>query len=1027
MHTTPEHETLFTAFVAELVRRRRMPIATYRLQFNAAFTFEQARQLVPYLHALGISDCYASPYLKARPGSTHGYDTIDFQALNPEIGTESDYAAFVQTLQQHGMGQLLDIVPNHMGVLACRNAWWQDVLAHGPASIYAPFFDIDWQPPKATLQNKVLLPILGDAYGTVLENQELQLSYASGGFECHYYEHQLPIAPCTTTALLRPCVDALQSHLGENHQQTRDLQDILRTLDDLPSYAEQDPHGRAERYRQTITIRQRLVALYDTSQAFRQALTDAIETINGVKGVPHSFDGLHTLLEAQAYRLSFWRTASDEINYRRFFDINDLAALRQEKPAVFEATHKLILDFLEAGMVTGVRIDHPDGLFDPDDYFRTLQRAYVQRCRQRFLADESEVNDTPGLRGALMTHFEAAASQQPRALSSRPLYVVVEKILEADEQLPETWPVDGTTGYDFLNQLNGLFVDSHNAAALREFYADFVGTPDTLADTLYATKKQIMQTAMASELAALGVQLDCLSETHRHWRDFTRPGLTEALQEIIACFPVYRTYIRSDQDTVRASDRAVIEVAVTAAQQRNPAMNAAVFAFVHDVLLLQYPEDSTEAERQQQLQFVRKFQQVTGPVMAKGLEDTAFYRYTPLVSLNEVGGNPDHFGISAQAFHRQNLMRRTHWPGSLLATSTHDTKRSEDVRARLNVLSEIPQQWRDAVWHWHRLNQPHKTEVDGRLVPSRQEEYLLYQTLLGTYPLAPLNSQGLTHFCGRIQAYMGKALREAKVNTSWHNPHNAYEAAVNEFVRVLLDETRSGPFLEHFRKMQQQVADAGIWNALAQTLLKLTSPGVPDVYQGCEVWDFSLVDPDNRRPVDYTFRHQLLSELQRRCRTSNADRLGLVRELLHARHDGRIKLYVTWQALTFRHDWKPVFLEGDYRPLEVEGSKQRHVCAFARAHGDDVVIVLVPRLVAGLLEPGHNMPLGQAVWGDTRVVVPDTLAGTAYRQVFTGKTVYSERVNGQIALHLAEVLTDFPVSILQPVDDSIRGAQHSPD
>lgn len=857
-----DFQTLYAAFLEELMQHAYRPTATYRLQFNAACTFAQAQELVPYLYALGISDCYASPYFKARPGSTHGYDVINPQELNPAIGSPDEYDALVQTLRQHGMGQLLDIVPNHMGVLACDNPWWQDVLQHGQASSYARFFAIDWQPPKSALRHKVLLPVLGDAYGTVLERQELRLAYAAGQFELHYYEHRFPIAPCTTSILVQTCLEALQQQMGDAHPDCLALQRVLTILAHMPPHTERDPAMVSVRYRDAATVAQRLADLHDTSPAFRQALEQVLQHWNGRTGEPESFDPLHALLEAQPYRLGWWRVASDELNYRRFFDINHLAALRQEDPAVFEASHALVLDLVIAGHVTGLRIDHPDGLCDPLGYLQQLQRAFVRRRCQNIVARLAPGDDAEQLVESLLTQYEHDSNaHEPRAVS-RPLYVVVEKILEGHERLPASWPVHGTTGYAFLNQLNGLFVDSANAGALQECYADFLGHDDAFADILYTTKKLIMETSMASEVVALGVKLDGVSETNRSWRDFTRTGLTEALREVIACFPVYRTYVRQQQAAVSAADRAVIDTAIAQARRRNPAMPAAVFDFLHDLLLLHFPAQSTDAERHMQLRFVQAFQQVTGPVMAKGLEDTAFYRYTPLASLNEVGGDLRQFGTSVAAFHQQNLARLASWPTTLLATSTHDTKRSEDVRARLNVLSEIPQAWHEHLWRWHRLNRPHQRDVDGQAAPSRQEEYLLYQTLLGAWPLAPCTAESRDNFRQRIQAYMRQALREAKVHTSWINPHAAYEQAMAHFVDALLDETRSQAFLADFATFQQTVAECGMWNALSQTLLKLTVPGVPDVYQGCELWDLSLVDPDNRRVVDYAHRQRLLTVMQ---------------------------------------------------------------------------------------------------------------------------------------------------------------------
>lgn len=1009
-HRRSAHDTsLTTRVLHRLAQQAHIPVATYRLQFNAAFPFTQAAQLVPYLHTLGISTCYASPYLKARPGSMHGYDIVDHQALNPDLGSPEDYEAFVTALQTHGMQQLVDMVPNHMGIVGGDNAWWMDVLENGPSSPYARFFDIDWQPLKEELRAKVLLPILGDHYGTVLENQELRLGYADGVFTVCYYEHRLPVAPRSVAPLLEECLPLLREALGPDHPQTMECESILTALGYLPSRTEVEPERLAERAREKEVIKRRLATLSAECPVLQTALEQTLQRYNGQRGEPTSFDRLDALLNAQAYRLSFWRTAADDINYRRFFDINDLAGLSMDVPAVFTATHTLLLDLLATGKVAGVRIDHPDGLADPLGYFQYLQQAYLLRQAQHVLDGQAPGTDS-GLT-VLQAELAAASTASARALSTRPLYMVVEKILSPGEDLLPSWPVHGTTGYDFLNQLNGLFVARTQARAFRRLYTAFVGAHGTLAETVYTAKKLILETAMASELHVLGAHLDRVSETQRTWRDFTRNSLTAALREVIACFPVYRTYVGPTTAELSPGDRAAMDSAVAQARRRNPAVSNAIFDYVHDVLRLRVPPGSDATGQQAQRQFVQRFQQLTGPIMAKGVEDTAFYRYTPLISLNEVGGDPETFGLSVAAFHRANRTRQRLWPDSLLATSTHDTKRGEDVRARLNVLSEIPRLWRASLQRWHRLNRPYKLLLDGQAVPSRQEEYLLYQTLLGAWPMEPLTVAGRAVFCERMQAYMRKALREAKVHTSWNNICEPYERAVETFIATILDTTLGQRFLEDFATLQQVVAQYGIWNSLAQTLLKLTSPGIPDFYQGSELWDLRLVDPDNRQPVDYALRQQLLSALVERCQT--VGRRALTQELLAARYDGRLKLYLIWQALTYRRDHAALFRLGDYIPLEVRGGARRHVCAFARQHGTEVLVVVAPRLLTQLLPEASQAPLGPTVWGETSLVLPATLGGRHYEQLLTETHVKPLTYEGQPALPLATVLADFPVALLQ--------------
>jgi (1->4)-alpha-D-glucan 1-alpha-D-glucosylmutase len=593
------------------------------------------------------------------------------------------------------------------------------------------------------------------------------------------------------------------------------------------------------------------------------------------------------------------------------------------------------------------------------------------------------------------------------------LYVVLEKILEQREHLPTSWPVYGTTGYAFLNQLNGLFVDRRQVPALRSLYAAFVGVQEHWPNVLYTAKKLILKTSMSSELHALGAQLERLAATDRTWRDLTRQGLTAALREVIACFPVYRTYIGPQTTRLTAADRAAIDTAVAEARRRNPTIPPEAFDYLQATLQVQEPTARDPTAQQHQRLCIQKFQQLTGPVMAKGLEDTALYRYTPLASLNDVGGDPDAFGLTVTAFHRYNRQRQQHWPLTLLATATHDTKRGEDVRARLNVLSELPQVWGASLQRWHQLNRPHQPVVDGQPVPARQEEYLLYQTLLGVWPFAPFSAATLVKLRKRMQAYMRKALREAKVHTSWTWVHAAYEQAVDTFIARLLDDTVSRAFLEDFRVLHTTVALYGLWNSLAQTLLKLTVPGVPDIYQGCELWDFSLVDPDNRRPVDYALRQQYLAELQQRCQEET--RPELVQDLLRTRTDGRIKLYVIWQTLTLRRAQAAVFRDGAYLPLEVQGRHAAHVCAFARVHATAEVVVVVPRLFTRLLPQAHDLPLGVDIWGDTGVVMSASLRGGRYRQLFTGGVVESSLVDGSSTLPLAAVLAHFPVAVLERV------------
>ncbi len=964
----------------------RLPVSTYRLQFNRSFTFADAERLVPYLHALGISDCYASPYFRAAPGSPHGYDIVDPTQLNPEIGTEKDYQEFVEALRAHAMGQILDVVPNHMGIGKVVNSWWADVLENGPSSPCAKCFDIDWNPLKRELEDKVLLPILGDLYGKVLENQEINLFYENGSFHVRYYEHRLPLDPKPCARILTHRLEKLTEQLGAEDRRLHELQSIITALHHLPSHRDRAPELIAERRREKEIIKRRLAAVVNDSAMIKQCLEDNVRIFNGQKGDARSFDLLDDLLHAQAYRLAYWRVASEEINYRRFFDINELAAIRMEDPEVFEETHRLIFRLLKDGAVTGLRIDHVDGLNDPGAYLRRLQ-AWAR------------------------THLPTSGEHPNR--EDRSLFVVVEKVLGKDESLPEGWPVFGTTGYDFLNVLNRLFVNRDNERAMDTMYQRFIHRHISLEDLLYDSKKLIMWSSMASEINTLGSQLNRLSERNRWSRDFTLYSLTLAIREIIACFPVYRTYATEGAETLSDRDQTYVRRAVAKAKRKNPAQNSLVFDFVCDVLLTPLSGERAE-DREGRLRFILKFQQVTSPVTAKGIEDTAFYIYNRLVSLNEVGGEPNQFGIPLATFHKLLRERQAQWPHSLSATSTHDTKRSEDVRARIHALSELPKAWKAQVSHWSRLNHKHKTNIDGRLAPDPNEEYLLYQTLTGVWPPGTMDDRGYGLFHDRIQQYMAKALRESKVNTSWINSNEAYEEAVRRFIEQILDRSTANPFLDAFLPFQRKVAEYGFYNSLSQVLIKAVAPGVPDFYQGTELWDLSLVDPDNRRPVDFEARTRLLAELQQRC-AAGANRVELVKELLDAREDGRIKLYVTMTVLHYRKASAELFQEGEYVPLAARGSKKDHVCAFARLHGDHAVVAVTPRLVAGLLSDKIEPPVGRAVWGDTMVTAPSWRPGSRYRNVLTDETLVSSTVEEKQALSLAEVCGRFPVALLERI------------
>jgi (1->4)-alpha-D-glucan 1-alpha-D-glucosylmutase len=990
----------------------RIPVSTYRLQFNSHFRFSNARKIVPYLYTLGISDIYASPYFKASAGSLHGYDILDQNSLNPEIGTEDDYNALVSELQQNGMGQILDIVPNHMCIEGQGNAFWTDVLENGPSSIYAGFFDIDWHPVKKELENKILIPILGDQYGAVLESGELHLSFEEGSFFVNYFDHKLPVIPKTYNNVLMLRIEDLERELSASAPQFQELMSVITALKHLPPSTEQDPERILERYREKEVVKRRLWSLYQNSSAIGAFIDGNVAIFNGTKGDPRSFDLLDSLLREQVYRISHWRVATEEINYRRFFDINSLGALRVEDPAVFEKTHQLVFSLVASGKITGLRIDHADGLLDPKDYIRRLQTAcFIRMYGGDIEGQQSADSGEAGGEAAIQEKYDRVVAADP---SYKPFYIIGEKILIKAEKLPDDWPVFSTTGYDFAIQANGLFVDTSHAKTFETLYTRFMGHRVDFQTAVYDKKKLVMQVSMSSEVNMLAHYLNRISEQNRHTRDFTLNSLIKSIVEVIACFSVYRTYINSYE--VLERDRQYIEAATGRAKRQNPAISASVFDFVRDVLLLRFPDSMTDEHKTAWLNFVKRFQQITGPVMAKGVEDTAFYLYNRLISLNEVGGSPERFGITMEAFHGQNIERCKGRPLAMLATSTHDTKRSEDVRARINVLSEIPELWRMGLSRWSRMNRKLKMIVDGKPAPSRNEEYLLYQTLVGTWPFCKPDETEFTEFRSRIKEYMLKAMREAKVHTSWISPNTLREDAVLYFIDLILKDSGGNDFLHDFALFQKLTAACGIFNSLSQTLLKITSPGIPDFYQGNELWDFSLVDPDNRRPVDYFMRKKMLDELLQKEAAEGL--LETARETVATRNDGRIKLHLTCKALGFRRDNRELFEKGRYLPLTVEGAFQDHVCAFERSVNDSSVLVVVPRFCSSLMAGSGALPLGEEVWKDTRIIQQFDTASSCYRNVFTGEILKLDQNKGQLTLALKDILSIFPVALLERIDSS---------
>lgn len=957
-----------------------IPLATYRLQLSRDFTFSQAAQIVPYLATLGISHIYCSPYLRARPGSAHGYDIIDHTALNPEIGNRADFVAFCNTLRAHGMGQVADMVPNHMGVMGADNQWWLDVLEHGEASVYASFFDIDWQPLKAELQGKLLLPILARRYGLVLEAGELRLDFdrSEGSFSVWYEQNKLPVDPATYPRLLRSRYELLEARLGADDTAVAELASVMTALEKLPSRVLLTPEEMLERRRDSTLLKRRLGDLANGSLEIEHLLQDVISDHNGIAGESESFRLLHALLEVQPWRIADWHVASDEINYRRFFDNNNLAGLRMEDFRVFEATHHLVLDLVREGKVDGLRIDHSDGLYDPGHYFQRLQ--------------------------------ENAGLQSLPAGLGKALYVVAEKILSEKEPLRAEWAVHGTTGYDFCNLATRLFVDPRGDHALETIYRHFTNDKTSFDEMIFASKRIIMRQAMASEINVLTGQLSRICELDVHTRDYTVNNLRDALVELIVHFPVYRTYVRDGK--VDSLDRRYVERAVAGAMQGQPAFDVSVLEFIASVLLLDAAVNKEEPYRKAVSKFAMKFQQLSGAVMAKGYEDTALYRYHRLIALNEVGSDPREFAISLDTFHAQNQKRNENWPHTMLNTSTHDAKHSEDFRARVSVISEIPERWQHSVRHWKAVNLRHKRQLLQGRFPSSNDEYLLYQTLLGSWPLLDMDSEQYRVFMNRILGYMLKAAREAKRFTSWIRPNSVYEDALTTFVQALMAEPDSNPFLTDFLPFQRMVTRWGLFNSLSQAFLKLTVPGVPDIYQGNELWTFDLADPDNRRPVDFALRRTLLAELEGRMGVPQQELASRVRQLLDNITDGQAKLYLTCKLLQVRRRWTGVFQNGSYQALETAGPQADHLCAFFRTAGETRLIAVAARFFARLIPEAEAMPLGETVWAETVIRTPDLKPGMRAVNELTGEEV-EVLEQGGMAVMPANLLRSFPVALLR--------------
>jgi (1->4)-alpha-D-glucan 1-alpha-D-glucosylmutase len=926
----------------------RIPVATYRIQFSPWFRFEDAQAILVYLADLGISHIYASPIFGAREGSTHGYDIISPDQINKQLGTRGEFNNLLATARERGLGWVQDIVPNHMA-FDTQNAMLMDILEHGESSPYYRHFDIDWDHPYESMKGKVLAPFLGRFYAECLEAGEIQIGYDEKGLFVRYYDLRLPFWIESYVHVLSRILRKLEERFGQTHHSHARLAEIISGFRALPPQNE-----RKERRNQIDYLKKSLWALSRDIEEVSSAMGETIREINGEQDNPVSFDVLDELLTEQLFRLSFWKVATEEINYRRFFNINRLVCVRVEDEQVFRATHAFILKLLWQDLIDGLRVDHVDGLYDPAGYLARLRAG------------------------------------APEA------YIVVEKILEADEDIPQNWPVQGTTGYDFLNHVNGILCGRDNDSRLERIYARFVGRV-TPYEHLVADKKRLfLGRHMAGDVDRLAHLLKSISSKDRYARDITLYGLRRALVEILSLFPVYRTYISASDIDDR--DRGFVEDALRRAAESNSAL-VLELRFIEKFLKLEFRHGLSQEEKQEWVHFVMSFQQFTGPIMAKGLEDTVLYIYSKLLSLNEVGGNAKKVGVSPVEFHYFNKRRAANWPLSMNATSTHDTKRGEDVRARISVISEVPTEWGKRVNTWRRMNLRHKRKSGRVEAPDTNDEYFFYQTLIGTFPFDGIPSQ---EYRDRIRAYIVKAVREAKVHTAWLKPDEEYESGFLEFIDGVLDPAEDNPFLRDFVPFQNTIAHYGIFNSLTQTTLKLTCPGIPDFYQGTELWDLSLVDPDNRRRVDYELRRNMLQEIRQKTQ----DRPTLIRELLLHRDDGRIKLFLIQNLLALRQRATEVFERGEYVPLTVGGAQRNNVVAFARRLGPQYVIVVTPRNLVGVVRD-DQIPTGSSVWRSADLRVPPDLRA-AWRNVLTGAL---EEVGE--TLSVARAFESFPVAVFE--------------
>ena len=925
-----------------------VPTATYRLQFSPSFGFQKAKSVIPYLHELGMSDIYASPIFKAVKGSTHGYDVVDPNELNAELGNRDDFAKLMDERQECKMGWLQDIVPNHMAFNS-ENKMLMDVLENGNQSRFFPFFDIAWDYPDQDLRGKVLVPILARLYNKALESGKIRLGFDTNGFHVQYYEFCLPLSLSSYSYILRFDFKKSKDMLSTSKSASTTLAKLCDRFDMLAEKPFSDSKDK-----EVCKVKKTLWELYSSEKIIKAYIEKVLDLYNGKNSLTNKFAPLETLLSKQFFRLALWKKASERINYRRFFYLNEFIGLRVENAEVLEFTHQLLLRLAQEKKFTGLRIDHIDGLCNPTIYLD---------CLHQKLGD---------------------------------MHIVVEKILDKHEGLPNYWPIQGTTGYEFANYVNQLFCCKENEKAFSKIHRHFIDRDQHCGHLVYEKKKYIIQKFMGGDIRYVANLFKKCAEAESIASIGTSQNIEDALIEIIAAFPVYRTYINSDKCT--KTDRAYIRKAISLAVAKNPRLKQTINT-VGKCMLCEGQGFQEQRNKNSVLNFIMKFQQLTGPAMAKGFEDTVLYCYNRLISLNEVGSQPDCFGISVEEFHKFNSERAKRWPHSLNATSTHDTKRGEDVRARINVLSEMPEQWDSKVNHWRQINERKKSKCNGRMAPDPNDEYFLYQTLIGALPFREAEYEA---FKKRIKTYFIKAVREAKVHTSWVEPNEKYEDACIQFVEKLLIFSEGDEFWQDFTRFQRKVAGYAIYNSLSQILVKMAAPGVPDFYQGSELWELNLVDPDNRRPVNFDLRAGLLAQIKNEEDRNDSN---FVTELLKHPEDGSVKLFLIYRLLSARTKYRRIFEDGDYIPLTTVGSKSEHIIAFARKSGKKIAVAIAARFLSSVISPAQ-LPIGKNVWKDTSIVIPEKTAN------FWLNTITGEKMNASNELSVDHILSKFPVALL---------------